>query len=906
MELSRRRVTFAVGLLAFALSFGVYLTTLTPTVPFWDSGEFIAVANILGIPHPPGTPFYVLIARLFTLIPIATIAQRVNSLSALASAIAVLFTYLTTLRLIRLAQGRGMTGGVEPAAATAGAVPAPDAGAEWLAQFGAVIAALMLAFSDNFWENAIEAEVYSMMSMAQILVLWLGLKWWEEHEKRPTVGPLLLCVYVMWLSVGMHLGVGMMGLPLLVLVWLVDRNAFVVFLIPFFAVLGVTFGLENMLGIMLLLSVGVFFVYGLQKKLPWALWWVGVVFAGIAIVPAFGDANFNWWTGSCAAAAILVPLAVLARRAREGRVIALALALMVVGYSTHLYLPIRAAQHPAINEGNPSNWANLRDLLERKQYGSRSPLKRGGDHELSDIGWIVRTQFGKEFWRYWKRQWPIAGGPRPIGPMAQSEEPAWWQYLLPLALGVVGGVFQWRERRSFWVMAVLLAFSTLGMIAFLNFTDHEVRDRDYFFTTGYHAYAMWIGMGAAWLVGWVRESFSDPGQGRVLGYAAALLLLVQPFQIMRTLWFTHDRRGNYVAHDYAYDMLAPLAPNSYVFTNGDNDTFPLWYMQEVENFRQDVRVVNLSLLNTDWYIQQLRDDPPRVPIHLDDATIRMLGQGAVPDTSGRYILTNEYMVRHIIRQSEQGTHGWSKQPYFAVTVPEHMGFQPRFTLEGLVYRVNRDTLQGDLDEKVTRHALYDVFKYRGLFLADGSWDPGVYKDENAATLSRNFAAAHLQLAYYYRRQGKLDRGIAEMERVARMFPDFTDVLIPLGGFYMDHGDTAKALALFEKLTVNAPNNPEAFYSYGLTLAFRGDIEKALKQFDRAIELEPNYSQAFYGAYYCLNQSGQHDRAMGYIQRWVDGHPNDAQARALLESGRSVPRRPSSSQALPRPPQPNLP
>jgi tetratricopeptide (TPR) repeat protein len=353
-------------------------------------------------------------------------------------------------------------------------------------------------------------------------------------------------------------------------------------------------------------------------------------------------------------------------------------------------------------------------------------------------------------------------------------------------------------------------------------------------------------------------------------------------------------------------MLAPLAQGSYVFTNGDNDTFPLWYMQEVENFRRDVRVVNLSLLNTDWYIQQLRDQAPRVPIRLDDATIKVLGEGAVQDSLGRYVLTNQYMVAHIVGQSQKPGGGWTQQPYFAVTVPEHMGLEPHFTLEGLVYRVNRDTLQGQLDEPVTRHALYDVFKYRGLFLADGSWDTTVYKDENAATLSRNFAAAHLQLAFHYRRQGQMNRAIAEMERVTRMFPDFADVLIPLGGFYMDQGDTARALALFEKLAARSPGNPEVRYSYGLTLVFKGRLEQALHEFDAAIALDPNYNSAYYAAYYCLNQFGQHDRALAYIQRWVDRHPNDAQAQQMLEGARGKVTRPPSSQPLPRPPQPNLP
>ena len=887
--LNRARTAALVALGVYAVVAVVYFITLAPSVPFWDAGEFIACSYILGIPHPPGTPLYVLIGRVATLIPWHTVPERINALSAVFSAITAALTYLVGLKLIRLAFGEKR-----------------DALQEWTAHIGALTGALLLAFSDTFWENAIEAEhVHPLgMSFAQILLLWLGLRWWEEHERRPTAGPLLLCVYVMWVCVGIHLGAGMMALPLIVLVAIVDRRAAALFAMPFVTMLVVPKGLQVMAGAVILLSTALFLYYTLQGKINRWVMVASAVGAAIGVKAAFYDETFTAHSALVAFASVVIPMTMLARRSREGRILALAFFLMAVGYSTHAYLPIRAAQHPAINEGDPSTWARLNALLERQQYGQMHFFPRRAS-------WGV--QLHKEFWRYFRRQWPLfpsggidawgarmaAGGNWLLARVAAIP----WAALLPLLLGLAGAVWQARRNRTaFLYVGSFLAISTAGLILFLNFSDHEVRDRDYFFASGYHAYCLWIGLGVAWLIEETRRLSVQ----RAVPVVVAVALLSQPLWLARTLWFTHDRRGNYVAHDYAYDMLAPLAPNSYVFTNGDNDTFPLWYMQEVEHFRQDVRVVNLSLLNTDWYIQQLRDDPPRVPIHLDDDAIRMLGQGEVPDASGHYILTNEYMVKHIIESSEQGTRNWVKQPYFAVTVPEHMGFQPRFTLEGLVYRVNRDTLQGDLDEKVTRHALYDVFKYRGLFLADGSWDPGVYKDENAATLSRNFAAAHLQLAYYYRRQGKLDRGIAEMERVARMFPDFTDVLIPLGGFYMDHGDTAKALALFEKLTVNAPNNPEAFYSYGLTLAFRGDIEKALKQFDRAIELEPNYSQAFYGAYYCLNQSGQHDRAMGYIQRWVDGHPNDAQARALLESGRSVPRRPSSSQALPRPPQPNLP
>ena len=745
-----------IGLLVFLAAMAVYLRTLAPTVPFWDAGEFIAVSKILGIPHPPGTPFYVILGRIATLVPIGSIAQRVNGLSALSSALAVLLTYLTTLRLIRIAQRRGV-------AARAAPVAVPDLlaqpagllatlGVEWLVQVGAVTAALMLAFSSNFWDSATGAEVYSMMSLAQVLVLWLALRWWEAHERRPTVGPLLVAVYVMWLSVGLHLGVGMMGLPLIVLLLLVDRRVAVLFAMPLISVLGVTYGLERMAGMVLILSILVFWFYVGQRKLEA---WLALAATGGALYGAyyaFGPAAFTPLAALVSAAAVVVPLVALARKHREGRILALALFLMLAGYSTHLYLPIRAAQHPAINEGNPSTWPALKSLLEREQYGHSSMFVRRG---------TLQSQLDKEFWRYWKRQWPLASNLKVEGGIPVQGEPRLWQVLLPLLLGGLGGFWQARrERASFLTMLTLFLFATVGMILFLNFSDHEVRDRDYFFTTGYHAYAIWMGLGVVWLVGWIRESF-EPGHDEARGDgggggAAGRAAVRGDAQPVVQLGQQPEHRGAGLRLEHAGAAGAELL--------------------RVHERRQ--RHVPALVHPAGGGLppgRQGREPEPAEHglVHLPAARRGAEGAGeparrhhpgarggAFQDTTGRIIYTNEFMVRHILEQARRGG-GWVKQPYFAVTVPEHYGFDPYFTLEGLVYRVNRDSLQGAVDVPATETNLYHRFRYGGLFNPDGSWDRTVFKDENASTLTRNYASAHVQLAFHYRRAGPArprDRG----------------------------------------------------------------------------------------------------------------------------------------------------
>lgn len=180
-------------------------------------------------------------------------------------------------------------------------------------------------------------------------------------------------------------------------------------------------------------------------------------------------------------------------------------------------------------------------------------------------------------------------------------------YLLPLLLGVVGLLFQFgagkTERRDFWVVALLFFFTGLAIVIYLNQTPLQPRERDYAYAGSFYAFAIWIGLGVLAIIDGLKRIL--PGKASVVFGGVAALVLV-PGIMASENWDDHDRSHRYIARDLAYNYLNTIGENGVVFTNGDNDTFPLWYAQEVENVRTDVRVCNLSYLQTDWYIDQMK------------------------------------------------------------------------------------------------------------------------------------------------------------------------------------------------------------------------------------------------------------------------------------------------------------
>ena len=203
-------------------------------------------------------------------------------------------------------------------------------------------------------------------------------------------------------------------------------------------------------------------------------------------------------------------------------------------------------------------------------------------------------------------------------------------FALPLLLGLFGLYYHYRKDwKMFLSYLALFIVTGLGLAVYLNMPEPQPRERDYVFVGSFFAFAIWVGIGVSGLIELVAEAIKT--EIRKV-YAIAVLgvsIFVVPFNMLVQNWDDHDRSGNYVPWDYSYNLLQSCEKDAILFTNGDNDTFPLWYLQVVEGVRRDVRVVNLSLLNTDWYILQLKHEEPygakKVPISLSDNIIRRLG-----------------------------------------------------------------------------------------------------------------------------------------------------------------------------------------------------------------------------------------------------------------------------------------
>ena len=700
-----------IGALVFLITCFVYVRTVAPTVTFWDTGEFIAASYILGVPHPPGAPFHTLLGRIFTLFADPDrVAFSVNLISVIAGAATALLLFLCSVRLLT----RWLR---------------PDRSSDRIAILtGGAVAALSAAFSTSFWANATEAEVYALSMLFTVLAFYLALRWDGAPEDRNRDRLLIFIVYLFFLGAGVHLQCLLTVPGILILVFsdlLKGRST----------------------------SVQAAVVIGLT------------VFPFLCIFS-------NIYLTALLVLAVLAGLLILRPAWRRPAFWLCALGMIAVGYSTYAMLYIRSGLDPFIDMNNPETYENFKAFLTRQQYGVHSIFSRRGD--FWDYQFNIHVKYFLQQFpfydqglvgRFFSETLPgfterLAIGEmlsgtfrRAVANMDGNRETIAYS-VVPILLGVGGAVSHfrrdWKRFASVFAMFLLMG---IGLVLYLNMPDPEPREREYIFVGAYTFFGLWIGGGAAALIAAVAR-------GRYPVSAAALvaaLCLVVPIGLLHGNYFERDRSGNFIAHDFAWNILDSCEPDAILFTNGDNDTYPLWFLQYVQGFRRDVRVVNLSLLRTPWYVKQLRDLAPRLPIRMTNALIEKRVAGLplrerfnIPLADSTIIVKADdipliefpagnrrggildprtfmiwYLVAHI---------DWKRPIYFAVTVPERNmgGLMSNLSREGMVYRLVRRRAPRQFDAGLTSRHLLEKYRYTGIA------DPGVYKDPVARRLIGNY------------------------------------------------------------------------------------------------------------------------------------------------------------------------
>lgn len=710
------------GWFTFFIALIVYFITVEPTGSFWDAGEYITTSAKLQVGHPPGAPLLQMIGAFFAMFAFGDttkIAFMVNSVSVVSSAFAILFTFWIITNLLEklIIQGKEKSNGQAIAILGSG-----------------LVGALAFTFSDSFWFNAVETEVYAMASFIMALLLWLGLKWTDNLDDPRGNRWLLLICFVVGLVFGIQF-MGFLAIPSIGLLYYFkkkEKTTIKNFLLGNIIVIAVLvlvykFSLTYVLKIFGLGEV--FFVN--QVGLPFNS---GTIIVGILFIAAFYfGLNYTRKKGY-----------------HTANLIVLCLMFLMLGFSSWLMLPIRANAKTVVNENNPEDARALLAYYNREQYpGVESPFfgayysdtfapsgddiddkpKYEKDEKLGKyvivnkyenaipgpndkhVGIMPRMwsdQHAENYMRYFGRlEYKIkpahisntdlrtairqfeemnAQGkidteqyieflrsfseyievqPPTLGDNIKYLFEFQWSYMylryfmwnfvgrqndlqgrydingewrsgikfidsflfrsqdnlpsevldnkarnvyffLPLILGIIGIFFQVSKNpKQFWVLFVFFIFTGLAIQFYTNPYIFQPRERDYSLVGSFFIFCLWIGLG---VYGLFEEAKKLMKSDLAAPITTAICLLAVPFLMAFQNWDDHDRSGRYTANSTAKSYLDSCQEDAgaILFTIGDNDTFPLWYVQEIEKYRTDVRIINTSLFATDWYIDQMK------------------------------------------------------------------------------------------------------------------------------------------------------------------------------------------------------------------------------------------------------------------------------------------------------------
>ncbi len=690
--LSQKNINILAGWLMFAIGSLVYILTTEPTAPLWDCPEYTATAVKLEVGHPPGAPLFqmmgAVISNMFDVDP-TRIAFMMNVFACLAGGVAIMLLLWVITYFGKRIVGKNW-----------GELSTPT----FAAVIGSgIVGSAAILFSDTFWFNATESEVYSLANTFTVLVFYCAIRWADGFGRPRNNKWLILIALLVGLAPGVHF-MGMLGVPAVVMIYYfkttekkITTKRFILANLVAAAILVLIFGaifpfLINSFGaadIFLVNTLGAPFHTG---TILWA-----VLLTGICVF-------LLWWSRKKGWLAVNTTV--------------LALMFIVIGFSCYLMIPIRSNANTPINENDPSTSAGLDYYFSRKQYGSDpliygpsynakinwsdpyeigaptyEPNEETGRYEVIDYDFSYnylpesmslfpriskdRADYAKNYralsglkegeyptlsdhlyffltyqlgymnmryflWNFVGRQNDYQGrgeltkgnwlsGIAPLDAMRLGPQDPQADYMkdnkalnkyyfLPLILGLIGLYFHFKRKdQDAYATFLFFLITGVGITLYTNNPPYEPRERDYALVTSFWTFGVWIGLGVLALYTWLKKYVAQRQKLALSLGISAICLLAVPVLMACQNWDDHDRSTRTTARAVARNYLSSVGKNGIIVSHGDNDTFPLWYMQEVEGYRTDVRVVNTSLLMCDWYIDQMRRqfyDSPALPLSL--------------------------------------------------------------------------------------------------------------------------------------------------------------------------------------------------------------------------------------------------------------------------------------------------
>jgi tetratricopeptide (TPR) repeat protein len=645
--------------LSFLIIFVIFTMTVQPSVPFWDCGEFLGMMTWQQVPHPPGAPLFSIIGGVVQVIlPFGNLGWQGNMMSVVASAFTVMFLYLMVVIVIKNLRKEPIETFVDA-----------------LAVYGsAFVGSIAFGFSSTFWFNGIESEVYAIGILNVAVVLYLLMRWTEVADEEGNEKYLILSMYLTGLSMGIHL------LAMLVL--------FTLILVVYFRKYEVTIKSFVIMAVIGLLSYEVV-ISIIAQALPAWLSGHSAGRNEAMEFSIQNSTALRIFTILCIIGIVALFVRSVKKNKAIPALITMSLLSVIFAWSVFAHILIRANANCPMNENAPKDMYSLAAYVGREQYGDapmwprryqtedyfvrkhnaqdengnyiygiwnppgRKIVSRSDGTQIYALDWnsvntagelnyMIKYQGNHMYWRYFL--WNFVGRMSDV----QDEGVAWFDskdspkvkeanyktgnsdifpvkyFALPLLFGIIGLFFQFKRDPKF-ALIFFATFIVTGILTawFQNQQDPQPRERDYFYVGSFLIWGLWMGLGTYGLIDMLGKKSKSTGVVALVLIASILLV---PINMFTGNYPAYGRDGKWLPFDYAYNVLQSCEQDAILFTNGDNDTFPVWYMQDVEGVRRDIRVCNLSLGQTLWYIEQLKNREPwgakKVALNIPDSQLK--------------------------------------------------------------------------------------------------------------------------------------------------------------------------------------------------------------------------------------------------------------------------------------------